>query len=178
MGDPSSNVQLQFKCELGIIWPHQWRIIMPRSKSPAGVRRGRPTALATLPTLALKEELERRQTMLHELVRQRDELNAELEALGFGANAAVSTRTIDVRRTAGKPQTSGQGTRLRNGQNLVSALQGVLNGKTMSVSELEAAVRKSGYKTKSSNFRVIVNQALIAHPKVFRKVERGFYTTR
>lgn len=151
---------------------------MPRSKSPVGARRGRPNALATLPTLALKQELERRQTMLHELVRQRDELNAELEALGFGANASVTTRTIDVRRGTGRSQRSSQGGRLRNGQNLVSALQGVLNGKTMSVSELEAAVKKSGYKTKSSNFRVIVNQALLAHPEAFRKVERGFYTTK
>jgi hypothetical protein len=39
-------------------------------------------------------------------------------------------------------------------------------------------MKKSGYKTKSSNFRVIVNQALLAHPKMFKKVDRGIYTGR
>ena len=154
---------------------------MPRTKIRVGSgRRGRPTALASLPTVALKQELERRQGALHDLIRQRDELNAELELLGgiFGPNAAVTVKTIDVRRGPGRPKGSAGGTRLRNGQSLVASLQQVLAGRSLSVSDIEAAVKKSGYKTKSSNFRVIVNQALLAHPKVFRKVDRGVYTVR
>ena len=40
------------------------------------------------------------------------------------------------------------------------------------------AVQKAGYKTVSKTFRTIVNQALIANGKVFRKVSRGQYTAR
>jgi hypothetical protein len=116
----------------------------------------------------LQQELELRQSRLQDLIRQRDELNAELELLG-GPGAYVTIKTVNVHRG---------GTRLRNRQSLVGSLQKVLAGKSMSVQELEAAVKKSGYKTKSSNFRVIVNQTLIAHPKVFRKVDRGVYTVR
>ena len=137
---------------------------MPRSNG----RRGRPTALSTVPTAALQQELELRQGRLQDLIRQRDELNAELELLG-GPGARVTTKTVNVARSGG---------RLRNGQSLVVSLQKVLAGKSMSVSDLEAAVKKSGYKTRSSNFRIIVNQALLAHPKVFKKVERGLYTVR
>jgi hypothetical protein len=48
----------------------------------------------------------------------------------------------------------------------------------MSVTDVAEAVKQAGYKTTSSNFRVIVNQALLANPKVFRKVARGEYTAR
>jgi hypothetical protein len=48
----------------------------------------------------------------------------------------------------------------------------------MSVSDVADAVKKAGYQTTSSNFRVIVNQALLANPKIFRKVARGEYTAR
>src|SRR5262245_29360142 len=39
--------------------------------------------------------------------------------------------------------------------------------------DLADAVQKAGYKTNSSNFRVIVNQALLANRKLFKKVARG-----
>lgn len=57
-------------------------------------------------------------------------------------------------------------------------LEQVLAGATMSVSEAVDAVQRAGYKTKSENFRTIVNQALLANKDRFRKVARGQYTAR
>lgn len=61
---------------------------------------------------------------------------------------------------------------------LVEALQQALKNKTLSVTEAEDAVQRLGYRSRSANFRVIVNQALLANPKIFRKVSRGQYTVR
>jgi len=73
----------------------------------------------------------------------------------------------------------GGGTRRRprNETNLVEALQKVLHGKTMSVTEVADAVQRAGYRTTSPSFRTIVNQALIASGK-FKRVSRGQYTAK
>ena len=60
--------------------------------------------------------------------------------------------------------------------NLVEALQKTLKGKTMGVTEVTEAVQKNGYKTSAANFRTIVNQTLIKHPKTFKKIARGQYS--
>ncbi len=69
-----------------------------------------------------------------------------------------------------------RGKRFKNDENLVQALQGVLRGKQMSVTEVADAVQEAGYRTTSDNFRTIVNQALIKKGNGFRKVSRGVYT--
>jgi hypothetical protein len=61
--------------------------------------------------------------------------------------------------------------------NLIEALGKVLDGKTMSVTEVSEAVQKAGYKTTSPSFRTIVNQTLINSGK-FKRVERGKYTAK
>ena len=61
---------------------------------------------------------------------------------------------------------------------LVEALTKVLTGKTLSVTEASVAVKKIGYKTKSENFRTIVNQTLIKYPNLYKKVARGQYTAK
>lgn len=61
--------------------------------------------------------------------------------------------------------------------NLVEALVKLLKGRTMSVTEMTAAVQKAGYKTTSPNFRTIVNQTLIKSDR-FKKVARGQYTAK
>ena len=152
---------------------------MPRGRK-AGGRRGRPTLLASTPTAELRRELERRQSMVQELIRQRDALNAELAQLEGGVGATASA---PARRGPGRPRLSpGSSIEMKpygaNKSNLATALRNVLSGRTLSVSELTTAVQKSGYKTKSNNFRTIVNQALIANPSLFKKVARGQYTTR
>jgi hypothetical protein len=135
----------------------------------------------------LRRELERRQGRLADLIRQRDELTEELNALEgvFGA----SEGTVGTRRGPGRPRGTGRkahravgrtGRRSygRNKTNLVTALKNTLSGKTMSVVDVTQQVQKNGYKTTSPNFRTIVNQALIANPTVFKKVARGEYTAR
>ena len=154
---------------------------MPRGRK-AGGRRGRPTLLASTPTADLRRELERRQSMVHDLIRQRDALNAELAELEGTVNPGASS-AAPVGRGPGRPRTSpASSIEVKphgvNKSNLATALRGVLNGRTLSVSELTDAVQRSGYKTKSNNFRTIVNQALIAHPNLFKKVARGQYTAR
>ncbi len=134
--------------------------------------------------------------MLHELLRQRDELSAELNELqsvfGGSATAAFVGKRgpgrppgsgrkfgpLGVRRGPGRPPGTGGRGHGANKTNLVTALHNTLNGRTLSVVEVAEAVQKDGYKTKSENFRTIVNQALLANPTVFRKVARGQYTSK
>lgn len=177
---------------------------MPRGSQRKGGRRGRPTMLASTPTAELRRELERRQSMLHDIIRQRDALNAELEELqgaAGGMPAAPARRGpgrppgpgrrrgrppgVKARRGPGRPPGAATGAPRRgrppgkgNKTNLATALRGVLSGKTMSVAEVSDAVQKAGYKTSSPNFRTIVNQALISNPSAFKKVARGQYTAR
>ncbi len=61
---------------------------------------------------------------------------------------------------------------------LVDALKKVLARKTLSVGEAATAVQRIGYRTKSANFRTIVNQALISNRAAFKKVSRGQYTVK
>lgn len=157
---------------------------------PRGIksrRRGRPTMLASLPTSELRRELERRQSMLADLIRQRDQLNEELNALQ-GVTGTPSM-LVTTRRGPGRPPGSGRAAHRAvaragrksfgvNKTNLVTALKGTLTGKTMTVTDVTQQVQKDGYKTKSPNFRTIVNQALLANPSVFKKVARGEYTAR
>jgi len=67
--------------------------------------------------------------------------------------------------------------RPRNEGTLVDALSKVLSGKTMSVTEVAAAVQRAGYRTTSPAFRTIVNQTLINSGK-FKRVSRGQYTAK
>lgn len=154
---------------------------MPRGSNKG--RRGRPSALARIATADLRRELERRQGMLVELKRQRDALSAELSELEAVFGQAITT--VNGRRGPGRPRgpigrPRGVGRRAhgRNAANLVDSLRGVLSGKTLSVADVAEAVQRAGYQTSSANFRTIVNQALLANPKAFRKVARGQYTSR
>ena len=156
---------------------------MPRTATRSGGRRGRPSAIARIATADLRRELERRQGMLAELVKQRDELTAELAELeavfGHAPSGANGKRGPGrPRGPVGRPRGAGRRGRGRNASSLVESLHGVLNGKTMSVADVSDAVQKAGYHTTSANFRTIVNQALIANPKSFKKVARGQYTSR
>ncbi|MFI4882217.1 MAG: hypothetical protein ACIAQU_06490 [Phycisphaerales bacterium JB064] len=85
-----------------------------------------------------------------------------------------------TRKTSRKGPSKPKGSRKRhkNDSNLVEALQGVLKGSVMGVTEVAQAVQDAGYKTTSPNFRTIVNQTLIKHPDVFSKQGRGLYTAK
>lgn len=90
--------------------------------------------------------------------------------------AGKSTAKKSRRKAPSKP--AGSRKRHRNDTSLVGALQQVLSGKTMGVTEAAEAVQQAGYKTTSPNFRTIVNQTLIKNPEVFSKQGRGLYTAK
>ncbi len=119
--------------------------------------------------MALRERrLERLRARSEQLRERAAELDEEI---------AAAEGKLAPARTPGARRNRGSG-RPRNKVNLADALRKLLTNKTKSVSEAAAAVRKAGYKTKSANFRLIVNQALLANRKLFKKVARGQYTAK
>ncbi len=91
----------------------------------------------------------------------------------------TSSRSVSKKVSVKKPtKPRGSRKRHRNDTNLVEALQQVLSGTTMGVTEAAAAVQAAGYKTTSPNFRTIVNQTLIKHSDAFSKKSRGKYTAK
>jgi hypothetical protein len=153
---------------------------------PSRGRRGRPGRLAGLTTAQLQDEINRRQSAVPVLMRQRDELThalsaieLELKALGAPGGATM----LAPRRGPGRPPGSGVGRRggrrrARNAMSLVDALRKVLNGRTLSVTDAVGEVQKIGYRSNSKTFRTIVNQALLANPSAFKKEGRGLYTAK
>lgn len=154
-------------------------------KKTAG--RGRPrggSKLSGASTEQLMAELDRRRSTLQDerdqIVARLEEIDSELGGFGGGSASAPKKRGPGRPRAAGRPTGRKAGRRGRppSGNSLADALHKLLHGVTMGVSEAADAVKKAGYKTKSDNFRTIVNQALISNPKRFRKVARGQYTSK
>ena len=143
----------------------------PRSKT-TGRRRtglGRFSLAELRAGLALRERrLERLRASSEQLRERAAELDEEI---------AAAEGKLAPARTPGARRNRGSG-RPRSKTNLADALRKLLTNKTMSVSDAVAAVRKAGYKTKSTNFRAIVNHALLANRKLFKRVARGQYTAR
>ena len=160
-----------------------------------GRRRGRPSALARLTVSDLMREVERRRGMIGGLASERARLQSELDAVNAQIadleSIGVSAPSATMRRGPGRPRGSGGGGggakmdgrrrgRGGNAQSLPLALHKLLQGRTMGVAEMSDAVKKAGYKTKSANFRTIVNAALLAKGNrgLFKKVARGQYTAK
>lgn len=125
----------------------------------------KPKELAGMPLAQLQAELRRRQGNVRKMERQRDRLLAKVHEL----DAQIVALGGSGRGTGRK--------RPKNETNLAEALHKVLKGKTMGVTEVAGAVQEAGYQTTAENFRTIVNQCLIRHRKLFKKVERGQYTS-
>lgn len=130
-------------------------------------------SLKGISIVELQQELRRRQAGASSLIRKREALAAKLAKV----DADLASLGIQGGRGGGKsaPMAGGR-KRPVNDMNLVEYLQKVLKGKTMGVTEVANAVMKAGYKTTAANFRTIVNQTLIKHKTIFKKVERGQYT--
>jgi hypothetical protein len=145
-------------------------------------KRRRGGKLARITVADINAELSRRRAQAGKLRRHRDELaaeverlRAELEALGSpnGAAPRVGGRG-GRRRGPGAPR----GRRMpKNKVKLVDALAALLKGRTMSVADAGAAVRKAGYRTNAKNFGAVVGFALTKSGK-FRRVARGRYTVK
>jgi len=159
------------------------------------------TGLATISLSDLRAELQRRQRAAMPLLRRRERLveqltdiDGQLAAHGINVDdAPAATPPTPPTRGVGRPRRSGttpkarkvsrkaggrSGPRGDNSMKLVDALHSLLSGTQMAVKDVVVAVQKSGYKTKSPNFRTIVNQALTANPDRFKKVSRGVYTSK
>lgn len=109
----------------------------------------------------LHAELRRRQRGVSKLERRRERLMADLDDL----NAQIANLGGSL---------SGRGGR-RNAMTLPDSLYHVLQGKTMSVTDAAEAVRIAGYTSNATNFRTMVNQALLRDDR-FKKISRGQYT--
>jgi hypothetical protein len=133
------------------------------------------------------QEMERRRGMLGSLLSRRGNIERELESVSseiadlesIGGNGQP-TRHRGRGRPKRSTKTRGAVRRGRGGneQSLAGRLHGLLRGRTMSVPEMAAAVKKAGHKSKSKNFNTVVGLALLSHKKLFRRVSRGQYTAR
>ena len=124
----------------------------------------RPSTGANLSLAALQHIMENRKTELNRLRKQRTKIQRDLDA---------------VDREIGQIEGSGIGRgggRARNAKSLNDTLEDVLrsNGKPMKVGDIVDAVKATGYRSSSANFRGIVNQTLIKD-KRFGASERGMY---
>ena len=124
----------------------------------------RPRTGSDLTITQLEELLEVRRTSLVKLDRERQKLLKRLEAL----DAEIAELGGDGRRG---------GSRVRNAMSLNETMVQVLTaqgGGPMKVADVADAVRATGYKTNSANFRGIVNQTLIKDKRFVSPV-RGSY---
>lgn len=129
-------------------------------------------SLKGISIVELQQELRRRQAGASSLIRKREALAARLAKV----DAELASLGIQGGRGGKSAPMAGGRKRPVNDMNLVEYLQKVLKGKTMGVTEVANAVMKAGYKTTAANFRTIVNQTLIKHKTIFKKVQRGQYT--
>jgi hypothetical protein len=115
----------------------------------------------------LERMLSERRTSLQKLMKQRTEAQRKLNAIDkqiekLGGNGAV--------------RRGGAGSRVRNEVSLVAAIESALKkGDALGVGDIVDAVRASGYRSNSANFRGIVNQTLIKERKRFTSPSRGMY---
>lgn len=136
------------------------------------------SGITGMSTRAIHAELMNRQSRAKALTRRRDALMVKVAKLEsqireYGGSVGASKGSSRMGMTArGTPRK-----RPVNETGLAEALHATLKGKTMGVTEVAQAVVKDGYKTTAENFRTIVNQALLKHRKLFKKVSRGQYTT-
>ncbi len=136
----------------------------------------RSRGLSGLSVDDLQAEIARRSRSNAKLLKQHAKAMKKLEEIERQIIANGGSISGSRRLRFGGPGVNLGRKRPKNDMNLVEALTKTLKGKTMGVTELAVAVQKNGYKTSAANFRTIVNQTLIKHPKTFKKIARGQYS--
>ncbi len=117
-----------------------------------------------LSIVQLEKMLEERRSKIGSLERKRSKFQRQLDTLDAQiASLGGSGRT--------------RGFRPRNKTTLNDAIAAVLKKSVgpMKVADIARNALNSGYSTSSSNFRVIVNQALIKDKRFTKAGERGTY---
>jgi len=132
----------------------------------------RTASLGRLSVSDLQAEISRRQRTVSKLVKARNRLLTKLTKLE--RQIADAGGDVGARRGG---MISGR-RRAKNEHSLSEALHNLLKGKTMSVTDAAQKVQDAGYKTTSPSFRTIVNQTLINHGSLFKRVGRGQYTSK
>ncbi len=131
-------------------------------------------ALKSISTVRLRQELVRRERGAQRLAAKRAKLakqlaalDAELGSLGVGAAPVAATRG---RRAARKTRR-----RAKNAISLPDAICKVIKvGAVITPAKAAAAARSTGYKSSSSNFGMLVSNAL-GKDKRFKRQARGQY---
>lgn len=125
----------------------------------------RPITGTNLSLAALQQIIDSRRSELNRLRRSRNQLQRKLDSLD---------RQIGKIEGAGGRR--GANGRIRNATSLNVTMEQVLrqHGKPMRVGDIVNAVKATGYRSSSANFRGIVNQTLIKD-KRFTVADRGVY---
>lgn len=122
-------------------------------------------------------EIDRRRTLLGQLQGQRADLQSQLDAVNAQIAQLGPIGSVD-QQPRPHPRIGDGRDRRGNKQSLSPLLHSILRGKTMSVVEMADAAKKTGYKSKSKNFRAVVSLALLKNRGMFKRVGRGQYTAK
>jgi hypothetical protein len=133
----------------------------------------RKSKLSTIAISVLQQEILRRQKMLPNLIAQRDALNREIAELQGLAEPQAQRQA--------KPQAAPKKARRRLPKNKISladALAQFAKGKAkVTIAQATEGVLSAGYKSKSKEFRAVVNQRL-HDDKRFKSVGRGEFALK
>lgn len=130
-------------------------------------------------------EIKRRNEVLAELEVQRDRLTKELAVVEqkMSALSATSGAVVKSEKKAAKVKKTTKGkakraSRKGGAKSLAAVMKQVMSkDKASSLAEIESAVLKTGYKTKSARFRTIIMQTL-SKDGGFKRVARGQYSLK
>ncbi|MFP4141347.1 MAG: hypothetical protein ACLFVY_12365 [Phycisphaerae bacterium] len=138
----------------------------------------------------LEAELTRRTKKLPRLYQKRDKLESDLASLNEQISLLESisgeeTKPVSKAKKTSKKKTSKKKTskkktrrRAKNEVPLADVLVKALEGKgSVGIGEAMDLAKQAGYKSKSKQFRNIVNQTLSKDPR-FKKVGRGKYALK
>ena len=130
---------------------------MPRHKS-----------ISNLTINDLEQLLKRSRKQISKLEKKRSKVSRQLESI-----------EADIASLGGSSG-AGYAVRRRNDWSLSEVICEMLKDKTggMKVADIAAASLRAGYQSKSDNFRVIVNQALLKDKRFAKTGERGVYVLR
>ena len=137
-------------------------------------------ALKSVSTAELRRELARREKGARSLSARRDKLAKKLAVLESElAELGLSAGRPGRPRRAGRPPKAGRRggrRRARNAVSLPDAIAKVVRvGATVSPADVASRVRKSGYKSTSSHFGMMVSNALSKDSR-FKRLSRGQYS--
>jgi len=136
-------------------------------------------ALKSVSTAELRRELARREKGAKSLTARRDKLAKKLARLESElADLGLSAARPGPRR-AGRPPKAGRRGGRRRARNTVSLPDAIAKvvrvGATVSPADVARRVRKSGYKSTSAHFGMMVSNALSKDSR-FKRLSRGQYS--